>query len=89
MVIISYGHMYTRTIIHRYIPNVWIISTHQIPYTVNPQNFFHDISVFYLFTVYFQVLHQKKHYGTIVLYFHIFYFHFFPYPRKLNDNEKM
>ena len=42
---------------------------------------------------YFQVLDQKMHYGTTVLYcvvyFHLFYFHFFPYPRKLNDNEKL
>ena len=33
------------------------------------------------------------HYGTTVLYcavyFHLFYFHFFPYARKLNDNEKL
>ena len=33
------------------------------------------------------------HYGTTVLYcvvyFHLFYFHFSPYPRKLNDNEKL
>ena len=45
------------------------------------------------FFVFFQVLDQKMHYGTTVLYcviyFHLFYFHFFPYPRKLNDNEKL
>ena len=33
------------------------------------------------------------HYGTTVLYcvvyFHLSYFHFFPYPRKLNENEKL
>ena len=57
---------------------------------VNPQNFIHDISVFYLLTVFFifQVLVLRYH--CFVLCYDInFYFHFSPYPRKLNDNEKL
>ena len=45
-----------------------------------------------MFTVFLllQVLVRKIQYGTTISYWVLyFYFHFPPYPRKLNDNEKL
>ena len=59
--------------------------------TVNPFMIFLCFNCSSVFL--FSSFDQKMHYGTTVLYcvvyFHVFNFHFSPYPRKLNDNEKL
>ena len=61
-----------------------------LPHTVNPQNFSHDSSVFYLFTIFFhlQVFVRKIHYSTTVLHyvtyiFSSFLFSLSPLPTKI------
>ena len=53
--------------------------------TVNPKNFIHDVSVFKLFTVfYFQILDQKMHYDTTVLYCVLYFLIFIFSPTQCN-----